>query len=185
MRTSGLRSNLHCFIWTFCFAVGTVACGGGEDGPGELVDARDIEGTYTVDMHTVGSGCDGGEASTEYEYFKLIGTEFLGMQALQFEECPTLGECHSNFLETFSVIRQRWAQQIAVASYSDTTCNLGYTAGTLDIDLDTKTVTIELRRYSDEDASLTEDGCTAEVAEERGETMACNGYELLVGTLSE
>ncbi len=137
-----------------------------------------------MQMHTVGSGCDGTEDRSDVEEFRLIGSELLGMQQLAFEECPTAGDCHSNFFEDFAVIRQQWAMEIAHGNHDGTTCKLEYTWGTLDADVEAGEVTIEIRRYAESDSSLAEADCSDTVAEKRGEGMACSGYEMFVGKMS-
>ncbi|MGB1275088.1 MAG: hypothetical protein ACPG77_05005 [Nannocystaceae bacterium] len=161
-----------------------LGCGGdGSNDPKFAVDAREIEGLYAIDMHTVGDGCDGGDPQSDLSYFRLTGREFVGEQTLEYESCPDLGSCQSNFLDVFSVIQGAWAQEISSSSFDGTACNLRYTWGTLEIE--DQVVTIELNHYAESDASLSESACTPEIAMERGTTMACDGYELLVGTEEE
>lgn len=155
------------------------ACGGDS--------AEDLVGIYQVSTSTTNpAACDveGDPTPDAPPYIRLRKEEFFGQELLAYGDCdgPTDAECTDAGLFR-SFIRQdgEWIYQVTSSSgggdFGD--CLLSYTRGAIE-DLGDGTIRIEIRAYSEVDATLSQDQCSLEEAEQRGEDMPCSGYEVVV-----
>lgn len=157
--------------------VALAACGGS--------DSASLEGFYEITSHTDNKeGCDAeGSAVTDYSHFRLTRDEFFGQPFLALDHCTAAADeaCSDlGFFRAFIQADGEWTHQISTSSYLES-CYLGYTHGTI-IEEPEGALRIEIRDYSQEDASLAEAQCTTDEAELRGTDMPCGSYEVFAGT---
>jgi len=147
----------------------------------------DLTGTYEVTYHTINDqSCTvEGPAATEPPYFRFAEEEFLGQSFFQLSWCTSADEAScTGFAGSFlfaEEIDDGWRAQYSSSSGGFDSCLLGYGEGTAVVTDDG--VRIELRSYSEDVPGLTGDACSTDEAGERGDSMPCESFEVLLGTL--
>ncbi len=174
-------AKLNTCVAAAAIAAALVGCGGGSD------DGFGVEGLYAVTRHTENeAGCDAeGPELGDYTHFQLVADEIFGQPFLSFGECQSADPASCDDGGLFSAFFKEGGELVTQISASsgggDVTCFLTFVRGTLEGDGDT--VLIEIRSFGEEDDTLSEVECAPDTAEARGESMACERYEVIAGTL--
>jgi hypothetical protein len=154
---------------------------------GGCSDDVDISGLYQTSYHTQNTGdcaTEGPAITDDPPYFLIELSNFLGQEFYTFSECSSASETDCTgfgiFGQSFTEpIDGGWRGEMSLASYSGDQCYLTFAHGQA-ILADDGTLRIEWRSYS-EQATLSDDDCTAEEAGDRGDDMPCELFDVLVG----
>jgi hypothetical protein len=153
------------------------ACGGGTD----------LEGTWSVTYHTQNdaSCVDEGPAQTDVAFIRFAKQDFFGQKYLQLSMCgdATEGSCSSAGLYLFAeeIDSGYRAQYSSSSGGGDFDCSLGWGEATAVRTDDT--IRVDLWAYADTVTGLTQEQCSTDEAESRGDSMPCANYEVVEGTL--
>jgi hypothetical protein len=154
------------------------ACGGGTD----------LVGTYSVTHHTENTtSCTAeGEAQTDVAFFRFAEEDFFGQDFLQLSLCgdATEASCSSAGLYLFAEdidngSRARFSSSSGGGDFGD--CYLSF--GLADAVRTEDSVRVDMWKYSEEVPGLTEEQCSTDEAESRGDSMPCESYEVVEGDL--
>ncbi len=153
------------------------ACGGDPD----------LTGMYQATYHTANDqDCTvEGPAVTEPPFFRFAEEEFFGQTYFQLSLCSGADEATcTGFAGSFlfaEPIDGGYRARYSSSSEGIDSCLLGYGVGTAVQEDDG--VRVELRSYGEDVLGLTGDACSTDEAESRGESMPCESFEVMVGTL--
>lgn len=145
----------------------------------------DLTGVYRVDTSVASRPCGAdapvttGEPYVKFSKGELFGTEYFAYDSCTDEagtDCSSVGGLLSGFFEP---IEGGWRGFSSYSSNSGLNCSLGISDTTAI--LIGKLIVIDGSRY-EERLELTEDQCTPEEAEKRGDAMPCIEHERIEAT---
>lgn len=146
-----------------------------------------VAGIYQTTKHTINEeGCQAeGPEVTDMPYFQFVVQDLFGTKFLSFGTCESADESTCVDAGIFGAWRKSgsgFEHTVFAASGGGQygTCVLSYVFGTM-VSIG-GSVTMEIRTYREEDASLSEDACDTDEAEARGTGMPCVRYEVIEGT---
>ena len=156
------------------------ACGSG--------NKTDFAGTYQVVEHTINdTDCaEQGSAVNDYSHFRLRRDQFLGQELLSFGACESADPKTCNdfgVLGGFFEVGGQWITKSSESSGGGSLpCALGHSRSTI-IETGPGQIRIEIRHYSDIDQNVSAAQCTPDEASARNVDMACQQFEVLMGSI--
>jgi len=148
-------------------------------------DDVDLSGTYRVDVSVASRPCGTDlPVTSSSPYVKLtkadlFGTDYFAYSGCEDEagtNCASIGGLFGGFYEP---IDDGWMGRSSFASNSGLNCSLGITEARAILKGDQ--LVIDGSTYQDR-AEITEDQCTPEEAEKRGDAMPCTEHERVEAT---
>lgn len=164
--------SLHVIAIAFALGVG-------------CTDDVDLTGIYRVDVEVASRPCGvDAPVTTGASYVKLTKSELFGAEFFAYEgctdaaglDCSSIGGVFGGFYEP---IDDGWMGRTSYASNSGLNCSLGITETTAILNGDQ--LVIDGSTHEDR-IEITEDKCTPEEAELRGDAMPCTEHERVEAT---
>jgi hypothetical protein len=150
----------------------------------------DLTGVYQVTRHTQNdSDCAvEGAAVDEPLYFSLAEEDLFGQEYFAYSECTSAepSSCSGGglFGLIFSIaVDDGWRGEVSMSSGTGDPCMLSYGEHSA-VFQDDDSMRIEMRMWGEE-VTVSEADCDTDEAQDRGKDMACENYEVIVGTLVE
>ena len=144
-----------------------------------------IDGFYEVTLRTHSDAdCEvEGDPADGAPYFQVTEEEFFA-KFYAYGECTSDDQTTCSSMGIFGVVFSEphgdtWEGRSSAAFGMDP-CTLQYDETLAATDGDV--LHVEMRRWGEEDASLTGDACSADEAQARGDSMPCLGFDVVEGT---
>lgn len=150
-------------------------------------DDPDLSGTYQVTSHTYSADdcAVEGAAVADPAFIRFEKDEFFGVELFSLSGCASAAdsECSEPTMLAMPFsdpVDNGYRGEVSYSSSSPPDCSLGYLLGTARLEGDG--VRVEMRRFA-ETLALPEAACDTDEAKDRGDSMPCDGYEVIVATL--